>query len=112
MGWSWWPDYNDAWSVLYPTMACDQWGSRGANGGFYCNEGFDELLAEARGASTLETYEGLLDEAQTIITEQDPPDICIAQPKWPTVLQSNIEGFAFNPINLGTYDFWRMSRTA
>jgi peptide/nickel transport system substrate-binding protein len=112
MGWNWWPDYNDAWSVLYPTMACDQWGSRGANGGFYCNEEFDELLAEARGASTLETYEGLLDEAQTIITEHDPPDICIAQPKWPTVLQANIEGFAFNPINLGTYDFWTLSRTA
>ena len=112
MGWSWWPDYNDAWSVLYPTMACDQWGSRGANGGFYCNEEFDELLAEARGASTLESYEDLLDQAQAIITEQDPPDICIAQPKWPTVLQANIEGFAFNPINLGTYDFWTLSRKA
>jgi peptide/nickel transport system substrate-binding protein len=112
MGWSWWPDYNDAWSVLYPTMACDQWGPRGANGGFYCNEEFDDLLAEARGASTLETYEDLLDQAQAIITEQDPPDICIAQPKWPTVLQANIEGFAFNPINLGTYDFWTLSRKA
>jgi peptide/nickel transport system substrate-binding protein len=111
MGWSWWPDYNDAWSVLYPTMSCEQWGSKGANGGFFCNEDFDALLAEARAASTLETYEGLLDEAQTIITEQDVPNICISQPKWPTVLQSNIEGFAFNPINLGTYDFWTLSRS-
>jgi peptide/nickel transport system substrate-binding protein len=111
MRWSWWPDYNDAWNVLQPTTSCDSWGSKGANGGFYCNEEVDELLAEARDASTLESYEGILAEIQTIITEQDVPNICTAQPKWPTVLQSNIEGFAFNPINLGTYDFWTLSRS-
>lgn len=49
---------------------------------------------------------------QTIITEHDVPDICSSQPKWPTVLQSNIEGFIINPINLGTYDFWTLSREA
>jgi peptide/nickel transport system substrate-binding protein len=112
MLWSWWPDYNDAWNVLYPTTSCDSWGSKGANGGFYCNEEVDALLEEAKNASTLESYTQILDEVQTIITEQDPPDICSSQPKWPTVLQSNIEGFAFNPINLGTYDFWTLSRTA
>jgi len=112
MRWSWWPDYNDAWNALQPTTSCDSWGSKGANGGFYCNEDVDALLAEAKDASTLETYEGILDEIQTIITEQDVPLICTAQPKWPTVLQSNIEGFAFNAINLGTYDFWTLSRTA
>jgi peptide/nickel transport system substrate-binding protein len=112
MLWSWWPDYNDAWNVLYPTTSCESWGSKGANGGFYCNEEVDALLEEAKNASTLESYTQILDEVQTIITEQDPPDICSSQPKWPTVLQSNIEGFAFNPINLGTYDFWTLSRTA
>jgi peptide/nickel transport system substrate-binding protein len=112
MLWSWWPDYNDAWNVLYPTTSCDSWGSKGANGGFYCNEEVDALLEEAKNASTLESYTQILDEVQTIITEQDPPDICSSQPKWPTVLQSNIEGFAFNPVNLGTYDFWTLTRTA
>jgi len=110
MLWSWWPDYNDAWNVLYPTTSCDSWGSKGANGGFYCNEEVDELLKQAKDASTLESYKETLDEVQTIITEQDPPDICSSQPKWPTILQANIEGFAFNPINLGTYDFWTLSR--
>ena len=112
MLWSWWPDYNDAWNVLYPTTSCDAWGSKGANGGFYCNEEVDALLAEAKDASTLESYTEILDEVQTIITEADVPNICSSQPKWPTVLQSNIEGFAFNPINLGTYDFWTLSRKA
>ena len=112
MLWSWWPDYNDAWNVLYPTVSCDSWGSKGANGGFYCNEEVDELLAEAKDASTLDIYEEVLDQVQTIITKEDVPDICTCQPKWPTVLQANIEGFAFNPINLGTYDFWTLSRTA
>jgi peptide/nickel transport system substrate-binding protein len=112
MAWGWWPDYNDAWNVLYPTTSCEAWGSLGSNGGFYCNERVDELLAEAKDASTLETYEETLDEIQTIITREDVPVIAVAQPKWTTVLQSNVEGFVFNPINLGTYDFWTLSRTA
>jgi len=112
MAWSWWPDYNDAWNVLYPTMSCESWGSKGSNGGFYCNEEVDALLAEAKDASTLESYEATVDQIQTIITEQDPPTISYARPQWPTVKQSNIEGFVFNPINIGTYDFWTLSRRA
>ncbi|HLL51690.1 MAG TPA: ABC transporter substrate-binding protein, partial [Thermomicrobiales bacterium] len=112
MVWSWWPDYNDAWNVLYPTTSCDAWGSKGANGGFYCNEEVDALLAEAKDASTLKSYTKILGDVQSIITERDVPVISSSQPKWPTVLQSNIEGFACNPINLGTYDFWTLSRKA
>jgi peptide/nickel transport system substrate-binding protein len=112
MGQSWWPDYNDAWNGLYPLVSCDSWGSKGANSGFYCNEEVDELLAQAKDASTLETYNEVLDRVQTIISKEDPPAIYTTQPKWPTVLQANIEGFFFNPINIGTYDFWKLSRTA
>ena len=71
-----------------------------------------ELLAEAKDAATPESYEEVLDEVQTNITRDHVLVIAVAQPKWPTVLQSNIEGFAFNPINLGTYDFWTLSRKA
>ncbi len=108
---SWWPDYNDPWNALYPTTSCDSWGSKGANSGFYCNEEYEALLDESQDASTLETYTEILDRAQTIITKDDPPAIYYAQPAWPTILQANIEGFAFNPINQGTYDFWKLSRT-
>ena len=109
---SWWPDYNDPWNALYPTTSCDSWGSKGANSGFYCNEEYEALLDESQDASTLESYTEILDRAQTIITKEDPPAIYYAQPNWPTVLQSNIEGFFFNPINIGTYDFWKLSRRA
>lgn len=112
MSWGWWPDYNDAWNALDPTTSCDSWGSLGSNGGFFCNEEFDELLAEAKDASTLDIYVEVLDEAQTIITRDDVPIVATAQPKWPTVLQANIEGFEFNPIYMGTYDFWMLSRKA
>ncbi len=112
LAWSWWPDYNDVWNVLYPTTSCDQWGSLGSNGGFFCNEEVEALLADAKSAATLEDYDAAVDKIQTIITEQDVPVIAIGQPKWTTVLQSNIEGFVFNPINLGTYDFWTLSRKA
>lgn len=112
MAWGWWPDYNDAWNVLYPTTSCEAWGSLGSNGGFYCNEEVDKLLAEAKDASTLETYAETLDKVQTIITKEDVPVIAVAQPKWTTVLQSTVGGFVFNPINLGTFDFWTLSRMA
>jgi peptide/nickel transport system substrate-binding protein len=112
LAWGWWPDYNDSWNVLYPTTACTSWGSAGSNGGFYCNEDVDQLLEEAKNASTLDTYAEILDEVQTIITRDDVPVIAFGQPKWTTVLQNSVEGFQFNPINLGTYDFWSMSRKA
>lgn len=94
LSWGWWPDYNDSWNVLYPTTSCDSWGSLGSNGGFYCNEEVDKLLAEAKDASTLDTYTEILDKVQTIITKDDPPAVIYGQPKWPTVLQANIERFA------------------
>ena len=97
MSWGWWPDYNDAWNVLYPTTSCDSWGSQGSNGGFYCNEEVDKLLAEAKDASTLESYKEILDKMQTIISKDDLPVISFAQPKWPTVLQANIEGSPSTP---------------
>ena len=112
MSQSWWPDYNDAWNGLYPLISCDSWGSKGANSGFYCNEEVDDLLDDAVAASTLDSYKETLDRLQTIITSEDVPAIYIGQPKWTTVLQQGIEGFAFNPINMGTYDFWKMSRSA
>lgn len=112
LSWGWWPDYNDGWNVLYPTTSCDSWGSKGSNGGFYCNKEVDDLLAQAKDASTLDTYSELLDKIQTIITKDDVPVIAVAQPKWPTVMQNTVEGFAFNAINLGTYDFWTLSRKA
>jgi ABC-type transport system substrate-binding protein len=107
---SWWPDYNDPWNAVYPTTSCNQWGSKGANSGFYCNEEYEALLDESQDASTLESYTEILDQAQTIITKEDPPAIYYVQPAWPTVLHANIEGFFFNPINQGTYDFWKLSR--
>jgi peptide/nickel transport system substrate-binding protein len=112
MGQSWWPDYNDAWNGVYPLVSCDSWGSRGSNSGFYCNEDVQKYLEDAKDASTLESYEEILGKMLAIISKDDPPAIYYAQPKWTTVLQANIEGFFFNPINIGTYDFWKLSRKA
>ncbi len=110
MVWSWWPDYNDAWNHLYPQVSCDQWGSKGANGGFYCNERVDELLAQAKDATDLEQYQAALAEVQQILSRDDPPAIYYAQPEWTTVLRKDVEGFVFNPINIGTYDLHKLHR--
>jgi peptide/nickel transport system substrate-binding protein len=112
LSWGWWPDYNDAWNVLFPTTSCESWGSLGSNGGFFCNEEVDQLLETAKTAANEEDYTAAVNTIQEIITEADVPVIAVGQPKWTTVLQQSVEGFVFNPINLGTYDFWTLSRKA
>ena len=108
----WWPDYNDAYNHLYPQVACASWGSKGANAGFYCNEQVDKDLASARDAMDDATYMSALADAQKILSVDDPSAIYYMQPKWTTILRSDIEGFVFNPIYQGTYDFARLRRKA
>ena len=110
MRWSWQPDYNDAWTLLDQTVSCEAWGSHGGNAGFYCNERVDTLLAEAEAATDTGTYEVALAEAQQILSRDDPPAIYYAQPEWVTVLRRDVAGFVFNPIYIGTYDFYRLHR--
>jgi peptide/nickel transport system substrate-binding protein len=110
MWWGWWPDYNDAWNHLYPQVSCEAWGSKGSNAGFYCNERVDELLAESRDAADPTTYDEAVAEIQQILSRDDPPAIYYIQPLWTTVLRKDVAGFAFNPIYIGTYDFYGMHR--
>jgi peptide/nickel transport system substrate-binding protein len=106
----WWPDYNDAWNHLYPQISCHAQGSAGSNGGFYCNDRVEELLDQAKDATSEEVYQDALSEVQRIIARDDPAAIYYAQPKWINALRADIAGFVYNPIYLGTFSFWRMSR--
>jgi peptide/nickel transport system substrate-binding protein len=108
--WGWWPDYNDAWNHLYPQVSSEAWGSKGANAGFYSNTRVDELLAVARDAPDDETYLTAISEIQQIVSRDDPPSVYYAQPKWTTLYRKDLQGVVFNPINIGVYNFWKMSR--
>ncbi len=110
MPWFWWPDYNDAYNHLYPQIACDQWGPAGTNGGYYCNERVQELFDAVRDEPDPAKYQAALSEIQQIISRDDPPAIYYMQRQWTTVLRNDIEGFVFNPINIGTFNFYTMSR--
>ena len=110
MPWFWWPDYNDAYNHLYPQIACDQWGPAGTNGGYYCNERVQELFDAVRDEPDQAKYQAALSEIQQIISRDDPPAIYYMQRQWTTVLRNDIEGFVFNPINIGTFNFYTMSR--
>jgi peptide/nickel transport system substrate-binding protein len=111
MPWFWWPDYNDAYNHLYPQIACDQWGAAGTNGGFYCNERVQELFDANRDEPDPAKYQAALSEIQQIISRDDPPAVYYMQRQWTTVMRNDIEGFVFNPINIGTFNFYAMSRT-
>ncbi len=106
---NWWPDYNDAWNQLDPLVRCNPRGS--ANGGFYCNEEVDALLDTARDAATADEYQTAVSRLQEILAA-DPSAIYMAEPEWVTILQKDIKGFFFNPINLGQVDFYKLSRAA
>ena len=108
----WWPDYNDAYNHLYAQVACDSWGSKGANAGFYCNKQVDADLATARDAADDATYMTALASAQRILSHDDPSAVYYLQPQWTTVLRRSVENFVFNPIYIGTYDFYRLRRKA
>ena len=108
--WGWWPDYNDAWNHLYPQVSSEAWGSKGANAGFYKNDRVDELLLTARDAPDETTYTTALSELQNIISADDPPSVYYAQPEWTTIFQNTVQGVIFNAVNIGTYNFWKMSR--
>jgi peptide/nickel transport system substrate-binding protein len=106
---NWWPDYNDAWNQLDPLVRCEPHGS--ANGGYYCNEEVDQLLDVARDAATDEEYQTAVSRLQEILAD-DPAAIYMAEPDWVTVLQQDIQGWAFNPIYLGQVDFYKLSRAS
>jgi peptide/nickel transport system substrate-binding protein len=106
----WWPDYNDAWNHLYPQISCQSQGSAGANAGFYCNQRVEELMSQAQAPSSEEEYQATLSEIQQIIARDDPAAIYYVQPQWISVLRADVAGFVYNPIYLGIFDFWELSR--
>ncbi|CAN5567429.1 hypothetical protein BH23CHL5_BH23CHL5_01060 [soil metagenome] len=111
MAWFWWPDYNDSWNHLYPQITCESGGSAGSNTGFYCNEEVDRLMLNARDAVDEETYLDANAQVQQIISEQDPPAVYYAEMPWTMQFRREIQGVFVNPINIGTYNFWSMSRS-
>jgi peptide/nickel transport system substrate-binding protein len=108
----WWPIYNDAWDHLQLQVLCGAAGSKGVNAGYYCNSRVDELLNQVRDTADPQQYAAALSEVQQILSRDDPPAIYYLQRQWTTVLRKDIADFVFNPINIGTYEFYRLHRAA
>jgi len=111
-GWGWWPDYNDPWSQLHPNFAKVSEGGGGSNAGFYENARFEELMAQAEHYTDEAQLTIVMKEAQNILTEQDPAALFYGELSWYTAMRKEIQGFVGNPLYLGSFPFYRMSRTA
>ena len=111
-GWGWWPDYNDPWNQLWPNFTEANVGGGGSNAGFWVNERFEEIMAEAEHFESEEQLAELMKEAQNILTEQDPPVIYYGQVVRYTVLGKDIQGFVPNPLYLDSFNFYGMSRAS
>jgi peptide/nickel transport system substrate-binding protein len=108
-GWSWWPDYNDPWNQFSPNFT-DKTKDGISNGGYWLNERFEEIMAEAEHYTDEAQLAALMKEAQNILTEQDPPVIYYGQLKWYTILRKDIQGFVPNSLYLSSFPFYRMFR--
>ena len=109
-GWGWWPDYNDPWNQLAPNFLEVNIGNGGSNAGAWVNERFEEIMAEAEFYEDEARLIELMEEAQNILTEQDPPVIYYGQVVRYTILANDIEGFVPNPLYLDGYNIWDMYR--
>jgi peptide/nickel transport system substrate-binding protein len=108
--WAWWPDYNDPWNQLAPNFLKEATGGGGSNSGYWVNDRFEEIMAQARSYTDEAQLDALMKEAQNILTEQDPPAIFFGERQYSTVLRSNIRGFVANPLYLDAYNLYQMSR--
>jgi peptide/nickel transport system substrate-binding protein len=108
--WAWWPDYNDPWNQLAPNFLKASTGGGGSNGGYWVNDRFEEIMAQAEHYKDETELDALMKEAQNILTEQDPPAIYYGEVKYYTVLKKEIQGFVANPLYLDSYNFYGMSR--
>jgi ABC-type transport system substrate-binding protein len=61
--------------MLAPNFLEASTGEGGANAGYWINERFEEIMAEAEHYTDEDQLAALMKEAQTILTEQDPPGI-------------------------------------
>jgi peptide/nickel transport system substrate-binding protein len=112
MGWAWWPNFNDAWDHLIRQISCDAWGSKGGNGGFYCDGDVQKQLGIAENAADDATYLAAMSKVQEIISKEDPAAIYFAQPQQTIMARKSIAALTLNPISIATYSFYAMSRTA
>lgn len=91
-------------------MLCAAAGTTGTNAGYYCNADVDKLMTGARDAADPAAYQAALSKVQQIVTRDDPAGVYYLQRQWTTVLRADLANFVFNPINIGTYDYWRLRR--
>lgn len=110
--WAWWPDYNDPYNQFYPNFTEAAMDGGGSNAGDWVNPRFEEIMAEAATYTDEERLQELMVEAQNILTEQDPPCIYQGQTLMYTILRADIQGYYNNPLYLGSYPFYKMSRAA
>jgi peptide/nickel transport system substrate-binding protein len=112
--WGWYPDYNDPWVHLAPCFRRSyvEGGPGAANPGLWVNDRFEQLMLEAQATIDEGRLDQLMQEAQRILTEEDPPCIYLGQQIYETVHAADVRGFEGNPVYLNFYRFYQMYRAA
>ena len=104
----WVPDYDDAYSQLWPQLACAA--RHSGNAGHYCNQRVEGLLGQADRAADAAGYLAALAEVQTIVTRDDPAAVYYLQPERQTVLRRDLAGYVPNLVVGDIVDFRALHR--
>ncbi|MCO5220000.1 MAG: hypothetical protein M9947_00260 [Thermomicrobiales bacterium] len=51
-----------------------------------------------------------ISEMQNLLQEDDPAAIYYVEPPWVVYFRNDVTGIFINPVNIGTYNYWAMSR--
>ena len=106
---AWYPDYDDPYDMVVPTLDSASSGSAGANPGFYHDEEVDALLR----AMKTDSREKLIGDAyklQDIVTRVDPSSLWLNEPAQVIVMRKSLQGYVFNPYALAIFTFYPMHR--
>ncbi len=110
--WGWWPDYNDpsdySWVIFNSDAApsaCPCY-----NSGYYSNAKVDDIIYDGFSQTDDQKLTNEMYDAQSIMTEQDPPIIPVGQQLDVTYFRNDIRGQVFNPLYILTWDYYALSR--
>ena len=110
--WGWWPDYNDpsdfSWVIFNSDAApsaCPCY-----NSGYYSNKQVDDIIYDGFSQTDDQKLTDEMQQAQNIMTQQDPPIIPVGQQLDVTYFRNDIQGQVFNPLYILTWDYYALSR--
>jgi len=105
----WWPDYADPIDYLYAMFHTSMQGEAGYNWAYYSNPEVDALLDTATITPDVSKRTAMYKELQTILVEE-APSLYVFEYPYTMGMRKWVKGFVYNPLFIGTFNLYEMSK--